>query len=92
MIRNTYLISEGSPILSGIATGLACQEPPPADLIFCTRSQWLFSKTYLVIACNVPPIRDVDYAGGAIVWVGIVAADALVGFERVMGAEPSTSQ
>src|SRR4029077_10638671 len=54
MIRNTCLISEGSPILAGIATGFACGEPPAADLIFCTRSQWLFAKTCLVIASKVP--------------------------------------
>ena len=54
MIRNTCLISDGSPILAGIATGLASGLPPEADLMFSVRSQWLFSKTCLVIAAKVP--------------------------------------
>ena len=42
MIRNTCLISDGSPILAGIATGLVFGLPPEADLIFSVKSQWLF--------------------------------------------------
>ena len=53
MIRNTCLISDGSPILAGIATGLAFGLPPVADSIFCVRSQWLFSKTCFVIVAKV---------------------------------------
>ena len=47
------MISDGSPILAGIATGLAFGLPPAADWIFCARSQWLFSKTWLVIVAKV---------------------------------------
>src|SRR5271165_2210552 len=53
MITKTCLISEGSPILAGIATGRVFGLPPEADLIFSVRSQWLFSDTCCVIAVRV---------------------------------------
>src|ERR1035441_4066223 len=48
MIRKTCLILDGSPILSGMASGLACLWPPAAEKIFSSRSQWLFWNTCCV--------------------------------------------
>src|SRR5271165_5617916 len=53
MITKTCLISEGSPIFAGIATGAFFGLPPEADLIFAVRSQWLFCETCTVIADRV---------------------------------------
>src|SRR5580698_648718 len=53
MMTKTCLIFEASPILAGIATGLLHGLPPPADKMFCARSQWLFWKTCFVIASRV---------------------------------------
>jgi hypothetical protein len=53
MITKTCLISEGEPILAGIATGAAFGLPPEADWIFSVRSQWLFWETCMVIADRV---------------------------------------
>src|SRR5271167_4349226 len=53
MITKMCLIFDGSPILAGIAAGLVHGLPPPADQMFCARSQWLFWKTCFVIASRV---------------------------------------
>ena len=50
MIKKTCLISEGEPILAGIATGATFGLPPEADSIFAVRSQWLLYTTCVVIA------------------------------------------
>ena len=72
MIMNTCLISDGSPILAGIATGLVFGLPPLADWIFCFKIPVVIHENLTRHRCQGHAIRHGNDADGAIVLMSIV--------------------